>query len=499
MFDSSYDLAVIGGGVNGCGVARDAAGRGLTVLLVEQDDLASATSSASTKLIHGGLRYLEYGHFRLVREALSEREVLWQAAPHLVRPLRFVLPVQAGARPAWLLRLGLLIYDHLGGRRLLPGTRVLDLRCDPAGAGLRPGLAQAFEYSDCWVDDARLVVLNAVDARRHGATVLTRTRLSGARRAGGGWLLDLENRLTGATCQAHARAVVNAAGPWAARVATGAAGVALADRLRLVRGSHIIVPRMFDGGAYIVQTSDRRVCFAISYEDDFTLIGTTDVDHAGPPETAAITAGETAYLCAEASRWLNRPVRPEHVVHSFSGVRPLLDDGAREAKAATRDYVLRLDGGEAPFLTVLGGKLTTYRRLAECVLDRLRPWFPGLGPAWTTAPLPGGGFPVDGVPDQVTALRRSYPFLDERWALRLVRAYGTEAGRVLGDARRAADLGTNYGAGLTEAEVRYLLDNEWAVTVEDVLWRRTKLGLRVTALSLPQAGEGLTAITTPRP
>ncbi len=483
-----FDLAIIGGGINGCGIARDAAGRGLSVFLCEMGDLGQGTSSRSTKLIHGGLRYLEQYDFRLVREALAEREVLWGIAPHIIRPLRFVLPHQAGLRPAWMLRAGLFLYDHLGGRRRLPGTRRVDLASDAAGAPLRGELfTTAFEYSDCWVDDARLVVLNARDAADRGATIRTRTRAVAAVRGAEAWRLTVVGS-DGSEETVAARVLVNAAGPWVEAVGAAVLGSRAAGGVRLVQGSHIVVPRLYaHDRAYIFQHPDGRVVFTIPYEGDFTLIGTTDRDYHGDPAAVDATGEEIDYLCAAASACFTRPVRPDDVVWTYSGVRPLHDNGGGEAKAASRDYVLLLDGerGMPPLLSVVGGKITTYRRLAEAVLERLASHLPrrrGLPAGWTgTTPLPGGEFEPEEIEPLITRLARSYPFLERPHAARLVRAYGTLARRLLGSAKSAADLGAHYGATLTEAEVHYLVEREWAVTVEDILWRRSKLGLRLTA------------------
>ncbi len=479
-----HDLAIIGGGVNGCGIARDAAGRGMSVYLCEQGDLAQGTSSASTKLIHGGLRYLEYYEFRLVREALIEREVLWGMAPHIISPLRFVLPHHKALRPAWLLRIGLFLYDHLGGRKRLPGTRVLDLRSDPAGRPLKPGLRKAFEYSDCWVDDARLVVLNAMDAAARGAVVETRTRCVSARREDGVWRVEVEEAGTGARRTVRARALVNASGPWVGQMLGDRIESHSADRVRLVRGSHIVVRRLFEHDrAYIFQHGDGRIVFAIPYEGDFTLIGTTDVDFQGDPAAAAITDEEVDYLCGAASEYFIRPVRKKDIVWTYSGVRPLYDDGVKPAQEATRDYVLKVEaaGGEAPVLNVFGGKITTYRRLAEAAVAKLRPFFPDVGGGWTAgAALPGGDFGIDEFEARVDALGADYAFLDRAWARRLVGAYGTCAWTMLNDAGSAADLGESFGGSLSEREIRYLMKAEWARTSEDVLWRRSKLGLRLT-------------------
>ncbi len=480
-----FDLAIIGGGINGCGIARDAAGRGLSVLLCEQGDLAQATSSASTKLFHGGLRYLEFYEFRLVREALIERETLLRAMPHISWPLRFVLPHHKGLRPAWLLRLGLFIYDHLGGRRMLPPTRTLDLAADPAGAPLKKGFRKAFEYSDCWVEDSRLVVLNARDAAANGATILTRTRCESAGRQDGLWEVRLCDTVTGAVRTIRARGLVNAAGPWVEEVIRARLGADSPARIRLVRGSHIVTRRLFEHDRpYIFQQSDGRIVFAIPYETDFTLIGTTDADHRGDPGAATCTPGEADYLRRAVNGYFRREVRPEDVVWTYAGVRPLFDDGASSATQATRDYVLKVsdEAGKAPLLNVFGGKITTYRRLAEAALARLAPWFPQMTGAWTAgAPLPGGDFPVDGVPALVARLRAAHPFLDERFARRLVRAYGTEAADLLAGAAGAEDLGRCFGWNLTAREVAWLTDREWARTADDVLWRRSKLGLRLSA------------------
>jgi len=478
-----FDLAIIGGGINGAGIARDAAGRGLSVLLVEQGDLASGTSSASTKLIHGGLRYLEYYEFRLVRESLAEREVLLRAAPHIIWPLRFVLPYRPGGRPWWMLRTGLFIYDHLGGRKLLPPTRALDLRDDPAGAPLQDDLRRGYEYSDCWADDARLVVLTARDAADRGADIRPRTRCLSARADGELWALTLSGGVT-----ERARVLVNAAGPSVSRVLTDVVHQNDPMRVRMVKGSHIVVKRLFaHDRCYILQNPDGRICFAIPYQNDFTLIGTTDEDYDGDPADVAIRGEEITYLCGAISAWFRRPVTPADVVWTYAGVRPLRDDGATAAQEATRDYVLELRGSP-PVLSVFGGKITTFRRLAEAAMDRLTPLFPGLKPRWTaTATLPGGDFPWDGFAALRDDLIRRYPFLPEPTATRLTRAHGTRAASLLGDARAMTDLGTVFGADLTEREVDWLVRTEWACTAQDVLWRRSKLGLRfaseeVTAL-----------------
>lgn len=467
-----YDIAVIGGGINGVGIARDAAGRGLSVLLVEQGDLAGATSSASTKLIHGGLRYLEHYKFRLVREALGEREILLRAAPHIAWPLRFILPHHAGLRPWWMIRAGLFLYDHLGGRTLLPPTRTLDLRTDEAGQALRPDLTAAFEYSDCWVDDARLVVLAARDAALRGADIRVRTRVESAHPADGVWSL----RLSGGVAE-QARVLVNAAGPWVSSVLSGVVGQNAPTRIRMVKGSHIVTRRLFaHERCYIFQNADGRICFAIPYERDFTLIGTTDEDYRGDPADVTISAAEETYLCAAVNAWLRVPVTSVDIVRRFAGVRPLRDDGASAAQEATRDYVLELTG-TPPVLSVFGGKITTYRRLAEAAMAKLSDHFPTMGGPWTAgAFLPGGDFPWDGAADRARDLMARYPFLTDTDATRLVRRYGTLAGDVLGDATGSERM---FGAGLYAREVDWLVRNEWASTAEDIVWRRTKAGLRM--------------------
>ena len=484
MTSRIYDIAIIGGGINGCGIARDAAGRGLSVFLAEMGDLAGATSSASTKLIHGGLRYLEYYDFRLVHEALVEREVLLRAAPHIIRPLRFVLPHHRGLRPWPIIRLGLFMYDHMGGRKLLPPTKSLDLTRDPAGAPLKPAFRRAFEYSDCWADDSRLVILAARDAAERGADIRTRTKVVSARRADRLWQLTLEDTHSGARSEIAARAVVNAAGPWVAEVLSQTAGLPLPAKVRLVKGSHIVVGRMFDHDrAYIFQNPDGRVCFAIPYQGDFTLVGTTDEDFSGDPATAAIDDAETDYLLSAVSEYFRKPVTRAGVRWAYAGVRPLYDDGASEAKAATRDYVLTVDkpADGAPMLSVFGGKITTFRRLAEQALRRLAPTFPHMGKAWTArAPLPGGDIPVTGFDAWVAGIAARYPFLDSVTAARLCQAYGTRVTTLLEGARGTADLGRDFGAGLSEREVDYLVANEWAESADDILWRRTKLGLRLS-------------------
>jgi glycerol-3-phosphate dehydrogenase len=497
--EGSYDIAIIGGGINGCGIARDAAGRGLKVFLCEQNDLASGTSSWSTKLIHGGLRYLEYYEFRLVREALMERETLWGIAPHIIWPLRFVLPHAKGLRPAWLLRLGLFLYDNLGGRKLLPGTRTLDLRSDVAGAPLKPGaFTRGFEYSDCWVDDARLVALNARDAANRGATVRTRTKAVSALRGKDEWTLLVEDKDTAERSKVTAKILINAAGPWVADVLSATLRVNTAAKVRMVQGSHIVVRKVFDHDrCYIFQNADKRIIFAIPYERDFTLIGTTDRDYKGDPADVKATPEEIEYLCKAASEYFSQQIAPSDVVWDYSGVRPLYDDGASAAQAATRDYVLTLDDeGVAPLLSIFGGKITTYRRLAEAALEKLNAHLPTTIAAkrgWTgREKLPGGDFPPQGFDALRAELTRTYPWLAEGHARRLVRAYGTRAFEILVNATTPTSLGRHFGADLTEAEVMYLMREEWARTAQDVIWRRSKLGLRLT----PDEVAGLEAFMT---
>ena len=484
MAGPEFDIFVVGGGINGCGIARDAAGRGYKVALAEMNDFAAGTSSGSTKLIHGGLRYLEHYEFRLVREALMEREVLWAMAPHIIWPLRFVLPFQkGGVRPAWLIRLGLFLYDHLGGRKLLPPTKSLDMRRDPAGLPLKPLFGKAFEYSDGWVDDARLVVLNARDAADKGALILPRTKVISARGKDGAWNVEVEDRQSGARRVVTARMLVNAAGPWVDHVLSEAMGANGRPSVRLVQGSHIVVKKKFEGPrAYFFQNPDNRIIFAIPYEHDFTLIGTTDRDFHGDPRDAKISQEEIDYLCSAASEYFREPVTPRDIVWTYSAVRPLYDDGASKAQEATRDYVLKVENADgAPLLNVFGGKLTTYRRLAEHALEKIGEKIGTKGPAWTAASrLPGGEFPVSGYDGQVSALLSAYPFLSQEHARRLVRAYGTAAHSLLGDARTERDLGRRFGGDLYAREVDWLMMREWAHSAEDVLWRRTKQGLRLS-------------------
>jgi glycerol-3-phosphate dehydrogenase len=478
--DQLFDVAVIGGGINGCGIARDATGRGAKVLLLEAGDLASGTSSASTKLIHGGLRYLEHYEFALVRESLSERERLWAIAPHIAWPMRFVLPHVAGLRPRWLIRLGLFLYDHIGGRKRLPPAQSVDLRQHPAGGPLKSEFAAGFVYSDCWVDDARLVVLNARDAANRGANIRTHQRVTGLTRRGEHW--DIA---TSSGERFAARTIVNAAGP-AVLDLLGAAGQPSKRGLRLVRGSHIVVRAMFAHEySYFFQLPDGRIFFAIPYERDFTLIGTTDQDHRGDLTDVRASAEEIAYLCAGANRFFAQQITPKDVVWTFSGVRPLIDDGSGKPEAATRGYSLdlspRTDG--AAMLSVFGGKITTYRHLAEAAIATLAERLPMLaGPGWTDREaLPGGDFPVDGAAALQAKLQRDFPFLARDWAQRLIQSYGTTAAEIFAGAACLSECGQHFGHGLTEREVRYLQAQEWAASADDILWRRTKLGLRFSA------------------
>jgi glycerol-3-phosphate dehydrogenase len=479
---SQFDLLVIGGGINGAGIARDAAGRGLKTLLVEQHDLAAHTSSASTKLIHGGLRYLELMHFGLVRKALKERDVLLATAPHLIAPLSFVLPHDGSLRPAWLIRCGLFLYDHLAKRERLPASESIDLRTHEAGGPLRSRARRGFRYWDGWVDDARLVVLNAVAARELGADVRTRTRCAALEPAGGGWRATLHSN-HGAQEQVTARAVVNATGPWAASFLESAARVRSPHGLRLVRGSHIVVRKLFDHThAYVLQGDDRRIVFAIPYEHDFTLIGTTDVDQAAAPEQAQISAAETDYLCALSNRYFERQISPSDVVWSYSGVRPLLADESSDARTTTRDFVLEMQHGPAPLLTAFGGKITTYRVLAEQAVDQLAPLLNCTRGAWTSATaLPGGNISSPRLDDFIARLITNYHALPLGLLTRFAHQYGTYTERVLANAQSSASLGRELAPSLFERELEYLRDHEWAQCADDVLWRRTKLGLRTTA------------------
>jgi len=477
-----YDLVVIGGGVNGVWIARDAVGRGLTVLLCEQDDLASATSSASSKLIHGGLRYLEQREFRLVRESLKEREIQRQNAHHLIHPMRFVLPVGPNSRPRWMLQLGLWLYDRLGGFQTLPKSEALDFRATEYGGVLKSEFENGFVYSDCWVDDARYVVVNAVDAARRGAKICTRTRCVGARREGNRWRVELDAGV-GENLEVRARAIVNAAGPWVSSVLTNVLGANTSTSVKLVRGSHIVVPRLYDGDhAHILQASDDRVVFVMPFEGTFSLIGTTDVEvdpeDEGKIEPPQIDESEIAYLCETVNQYFEKPISPEDVVWNFSGVRPLYDDGSGNPSQITRDYVLEVDApkGEAPLVSIFGGKVTTARKLAETVLSRLQPHFVNMRDPWTEeALLPGGE--MDDFAYFADELVEDYPDFEEDWLRGIARRHGTQARALIGTSRKPTDLGWNFGGGLYAAEVDWMMSHEWAREPEDILWRRTKCGL----------------------
>lgn len=479
----AFDLIIVGGGVNGCAIARDAAGRGLKVLLLEQKDLASGTSSASTKLVHGGLRYLEQFEFRLVHEALAERELLLAAAPHIIWPLRFVLPHEPSIRPAWLIRLGLFFYDHLARRERIPGSETVVLAGRPLGEPLREAYRLGFSYFDCWVDDSRLVVLEAQDAVERGAEVRVGAKLVGAKREEGVWTAAISDP-AGAVESVSGRVLVNASGPWVSETLENRLGLRSKKHVRLVKGSHIVTRRLYDGEhAYILQRPDKRIIFAIPFEQDFTLIGTTDVIYAGEPGPVAIGAEETAYLLEGIGHFFRRGVEASDIVWSYSGLRPLYDDGSLQASVVTRDYAFDLDAppGEAPALSIFGGKITTARRLAEHALGALAPFFPNMEPAWTErAVLPGGDIGEAGFEAFVAELSRRKPFLAPRVARRLARAYGSRVWRFLEKARSMADLGVDYGHGLSDAEIAYLHDHEWARSVEDILWRRSKLGLHLS-------------------
>ncbi len=501
-----YDLLIVGGGINGCGIARDAAGRGLLVALVEMNDLASATSSASTKLFHGGLRYLEYFELRLVREALVERERLLTAMPHISWPMRFVLPYgpemrfdtdtpvskllhvfmpwMKGSRPAWIVRIGLFLYDIMGGRKILPPTSTLDLTRAPEGAPLQERFRKAYEYSDCWVEDSRLVVLNARDAKTRGAEIMVRSKVIASERHADEWLVTVEDTETGQRREMRAKCLVNAGGPWVGDILQNRTHVNTRENVRLVRGSHIVTRKLYDHDkCYFLQGNDGRIIFTIPYETDYTLIGTTDQDHPDPDTPPECTEEEQDYLCNFVSGYFKKPVTRDDIVWTYSGVRPLYDDGASSATAATRDYVLTTDDTDgAPILNVFGGKITTYRRLAESAMDKIGRWFPGLSGHWTAGvPLPGGDFAVSGVDTQIQRLREAYPFLNGFNARRLVRAYGTDAFDILGTAKTREDLGRDFGATLSEREAAWLMDREFACTAQDIVWRRSKLGLRMSA------------------
>ena len=477
-----YDIFIVGGGINGCGIARDAAGRGYSVYLCEADDLASGTSSQSTKLIHGGLRYLEYYEFRLVREALSEREVLWNAAPHIIQPLRFILPHHKGLRPAWLLRLGLFLYDHIGGRKKLPATRTLDLTNRPEGGCLRENYTKGFEYSDCSVKDARLVVLNAIDAAEHGATIKTQHECIGIKRVDQHWSLSVKNRSTNKSEVVTAKVLVNAAGPWVDKVLNVVSPDSNADNIRLVQGSHIVVPKLYDHGkCYIFQNEDDRITFAIPYHKDYTLIGTTDHEYSGDPRKVKISSAEIDYLCAAANEYFTKKVNKEDIVSTYAGVRSLYNDGASKAQEATRDYVLRTDqenSDQAPLINIFGGKITTYRRLAESMMEKIDDLLGRQNKNWTkNAYLPGGNFAVDDKEKLIVLFAHDYEFLPLEVITRLINSYGSRTAKLLSDSHSIKDLGKHFGHGLYQREVEYLIHHEWARKTDDILLRRTKLGL----------------------
>ena len=489
-----YDLVIVGGGINGCGIARDAAGRGLNVLLVEQDDLASATSSWSSKLIHGGLRYLEQYEFRLVRESLQEREVLLKIAPHIIEPLEFILPHEGSMRPAWLLRLGLFLYDHIGGKTSLPGSRGVTFPDRQYSAGLKPSLRRGFLYSDARVDDSRLTVLNALSAREHGAEVRTRTRVTAGKRAAGLWQIELCNVDSSEVDTVSARGVVNAAGPWVKSFLDDSVHVPIRATVKLVKGSHIVVPRVHDGQhAYILQNDDKRVAFIIPFEEKFSLIGTTDVNVASVDKGHQISQEEITYLLRAANRFLAKPLREADVVWTYTGVRPLYDDGAANPSEITRDYVLKTDHqhGKLPLLSIFGGKITTYRRLAEHALDELRPYYPQLSGSWTAGEaLPGGD--MDSMRDTVSDMLKKHASLPIDYLTSLVRRHGSLTGKVLKGVRSMADLGELFGAGaalLCEREIDYCIREEWARMPDDILWRRTKCGLHMDAAEQARAAE----------
>ena len=480
--DDTYDLVIIGGGINGTAIARDASGRGLKVLLAEKDDLASHTSSSSTKLIHGGLRYLEHFEFRLVREALIEREVLLRAAPHIIWPMRFVLPYDEGLRPAWMLRLGLFLYDSLGGRKELPGTKTVRLDQEPHLGVVEPRLTKGFEYSDCWVEDARLVTLNAMDAKSKGAEILTRSFVSNIKATDDGYEAvlsgDNQSRRT-----VNAKCIVNTAGPWVDEVLRGIKEDADEKSLRLIKGSHIVTRRLFEGDySYIFQNQDNRIIFAIPYETDYTLIGTTDVPYSHAEGDVKISQEEIVYLCNAANEYFENDISPDDVVWTYSGVRPLYDDKAENASAVTRDYVLNIDefSEDAPFLSVYGGKITTSRKLAEHALQKLAKYFPSAGNDWTkSAVLPGGdigGTDFDGF---VARMSQDFPWLPAKMLRRLARGYGSRMTTIIGDSKNIEDMGEVFGADLSEREVKYLVEHEWVRSADDVLWRRSKLGIHM--------------------
>tara|TARA_B100000945_G_scaffold123892_2_gene98367 strand:- start:792 stop:2303 length:1512 start_codon:yes stop_codon:yes gene_type:complete len=477
-----FDLVVIGGGINGAGVARDASGRGLSVLLCEKDDLAQATSSSSTKLIHGGLRYLEFFHFNLVRESLREREILLNSMPHIIWPLRFILPHHNGLRPAWLLRLGLFLYDHIGGRKLLPATKKINLKNHESGNPLKKNFSVAFEYSDCWVEDSRMVILNAKDAKLKGATIKTHTSFENAKRKDDLWEITLRDNKTSIKKTIISKSIVNCAGPWV----TNVIGEKLNEKndigIRLIKGSHVITKKLFKKNHnYIFQNSDGRIVFAIPYESDFTLIGTTDIEYEGDPGEVRCSLEEKKYLVESVSNYLSNPVSTNDIVHTYSGVRPLFNDNKTKAQNVTRDYVIKTNSQnrKAPLINVFGGKITTYRILAEKVMNELKPYFSNLEKKWTkNSNLPGGNFNPNEFDELVKEIMDKYKYLDKKWAIRLLRAYGKDSFDILNNSLKIEDLGINFGWNLTEKEILWMVENEFAETTEDILWRRSKLGLR---------------------
>lgn len=477
------DLLVIGGGVNGSGVARDAAGRGLSVVLCEKEDLAAHTSSSSTKLIHGGLRYLEHFDFLLVRSSLKEREALLKIAPHIIWPLRFILPYDKRLRPRWLLRLGLFIYDHIGGRKRLPKSHSVKLAHHDSGPLLKPQFVDAFEYSDCWVQDARLVVLNARDAADRGATILTRTRCNALKRTDATWEVTLVDEVSGESATLYARAVVNASGPWVGETTRLHKESEAEGKVRLVKGSHVVVPKLFEHGySYILQHTDGRVLFAIPFEGDFTLLGTTDIDFQGDIEKVAIDRAEIDYIFDAINYYFRIPLNPADIVWSYSGVRSLFNDESKNVSKVTRDYQLQLDEDGAPLLSVFGGKITTYRKLSEQVIDLLAKHLGTRQPPWTAQrPLPGGDIDAADFDRFLAACRQRYPWMETQLLDDYARNYGTRIAQILQQCRSKDDLGEHFGGGLYAREVHHLMTQEWAMTGEDVLWRSTKKGLRLTA------------------
>jgi len=497
------NVFIIGGGINGVGIARDAAGRGFSVALCEMKDLASGTSNWSSKLVHGGVRYLEHYEFMLVRKALKEREVLWAAAPHIINPMRFIMPHHKDLRPAWLLRLGLFLYDNIGGRKLLPATKTVDLANGVFGKPLKAMFKKGFQYSDCQVDDARLVILNAMAAKEKSADIRVRTECTSARREGNIWHVETKSHDADETSKYTADIVVNAAGPWVDAVLGSAFGKNDAKNVRMVQGSHIVVPKMYDhDNCYIFQNGDGRIIFAIPYTQDTTLIGTTDRDYEGNPRDAEISSEEIDYLCEAASEYFEKPVLKENIVWTYSGVRPLYDDGASAAQEATRDYVFKHEGGKdteagvsgPSLINIFGGKITTYRELAERMMDLIESELGNKGRPWTAHdPLPGGDFPTQGFEDLVSKMSELYPFLEAQQLRRMCHAYGTRLTMVLGKAHSLDQLGKDFGAGLFEAEVRYLSTNEWAADADDIVWRRSKLGLVMTTKQVTTLDKWMTS------